>query len=107
MKRPSAAELVRRARRHAGLTQRQVARRARTAQSVVARIERGQTSPSWDTLTRLLAAAGFDLRTDLELRAAAGLHVLDDVARILRLSPAERLDEVKNINRFVHAARRV
>jgi transcriptional regulator with XRE-family HTH domain len=103
----TAAELVRRARTSAGLTQRQLARRARTAQSAVARIERGHVSPSWDTLTRLVAAAGFDLRADLDLRAPARSHLLDDVARILRLSPAQRLDEVKNVNRFVHAARRV
>jgi len=104
----TAAELVRRARSRAGLTQRQLARRARTAQSVVARIERGLTSPSWTTLTRLVAAAGFALRADLELRRAAARSLpLDDVARILRLSPAQRLDEVGNINRFVHAARRV
>jgi transcriptional regulator with XRE-family HTH domain len=104
---PTAAELVRRARTTARLTQRQLARRARTAQSVVARVERGLTSPSWDTLTRLLAAAGFELHADLELRPMTGAHSLDDVARILRLSPAQRLDEVGNINRFVHAARRV
>ena len=105
--RPTAAELVRRARTSAGLTQRQLARRARTAQSVVARIERGLTSPSWDTLTRLLAAAGFELRADLDVRTTARSHRLDDVARILRLSPTQRLDEVRNLNRFVHAARRV
>lgn len=45
----------------AGLTQRDLARRARTAQSVVARIERGQTSPTIATLSRLIAATGFAL----------------------------------------------
>ncbi len=64
------AELLRRARTTAGLTQRELARCARTAQSVVARIEQGLTSPSWDTLSRLLAAAGFELRTELDLRVA-------------------------------------
>ncbi len=101
------AELLRRARTTAGLTQRELARRARTAQSVVARIEQGLTSPSWDTLSRLLAAAGFELRTELDLRPTARSHALDDVRRLLRLSPEERLDEVRNLDRFVHAARRV
>ncbi len=64
------AVLVRDARLRAGLTQRELARRAETAQSVVARIERGQTSPTWETLTRLLAAAGFDLDATLAVRPA-------------------------------------
>jgi len=33
--------------------------------------------------------------------------MLADVARIRRLSPEQRLDEVKNLSRFLHAARRV
>ena len=105
--RTTAAKLLRRARTAAGLTQRQLARRARTAQSVVARIERGLTSPSWDTLSRLLAAAGFELHAALDLRPTTRSHMLDDVARIRRLPPEQRLDEVKNVNRFVAAARRV
>ncbi|MFI5245272.1 MAG: hypothetical protein ACHQQR_08615 [Gemmatimonadales bacterium] len=34
-------------------------------------------------------------------------HMLADSARILRLSPVERLREVANVNRFVVGARRV
>ena len=59
------ATLLRRARAEAHLSQRALSRRAGTAQSVVARIELGQTSPSWDTLCRLLAAAGFELQARL------------------------------------------
>ena len=51
--------LLKTARAAAGLSQRELARKARTAQSVVARIELGETSPTWATLTRLLRAAGF------------------------------------------------
>ena len=101
------AALVRDARLRAGLTQRELARRAASAQSVVARIERGQTSPTWETLTRLLAAAGFDLDATLAVRPVFGSHMLDDVARILRLTPEERLAEVANTNRFATVARRV
>jgi transcriptional regulator with XRE-family HTH domain len=104
---PSSGALLREARIAAGLSQRALARRARTAQSVIARIERGQTSPSWDTLARLLAAAGFRLRASLQPQPARHSHMLADVARILRLSPEERLDEVRNLNRFVAQARRV
>lgn len=101
------ASLVLDARLRAGISQRELARRARTAQSVVARIERGQTSPTWDTLTRLLAAAGFDLDSTLAVRPVVGSHMLDDVARILRLTPEQRLAEIANASRFALTTIRV
>ena len=101
----SAALLVE-ARRQAGLSQRDLARRARTSQSVIARIESGDTSPTWETLTRLLRAAGFDLRAGLEVRPAGVSHMLDDVRRILRLTPEQRLRELANVSRFLDLARR-
>jgi transcriptional regulator with XRE-family HTH domain len=104
---PDPATLVRDARAQAGLTQRTLARRARTAQSVVARIERGLTSPSWDTLARVLAAAGFELRAQLDARPVSRSHMLNDVRRILNLSPEARLAEAGNVSRMVAAARRV
>ena len=60
----TAAALLR-ARTAASLTQRELARRARTAQSVVARIESGQANPTVETLERLVQAAGFGLRIDI------------------------------------------
>ncbi len=102
----SPAALLRDARSRAGLTQRALAQRAGTSQSVVARIELGETSPSWDTLTRILGAAGFDLEGELVLRPVVGSHMLDDVARIRRLTPEQRLAEVANLSRFVASARR-
>jgi transcriptional regulator with XRE-family HTH domain len=102
-----AARLLRTARERAGLTQRELARRARTSQSVVARIEAGQTSPSTATLSRLLGASGFEVRAELVPRPVARTHELDDVARILRLTPEQRLLEIRNLSRFEKAARRV
>jgi transcriptional regulator with XRE-family HTH domain len=99
--------LLHEARTRAGLTQRELAQRAGTAQSVVARIEGGQTSPTVDTLVRLLDAAGFEPRTELVPRPPADSHMLEDVARILRLTPEERLLEIRNLSRFAAAARRV
>ena len=101
-----AASLLREARTRAGLTQRELANRGRTAQSVIARIERGQSDPSWETLTRLIAAAGFDLHGQLILRSTPDSHMLQDVARILSLTPEERLSEVRNVNTFLTAVRR-
>ena len=100
-----APELVRRARRTSGLTQRELARRAETAQSVVARVETGLTSPTISTLKRLLAAAGFELNADLSPLPVKDSHMLADVARILSLSPTDRLIEVRNFSRLEAAAR--
>src|SRR5215210_7782279 len=102
----SASELLRDARRRAGLTQRALARRAGTAQSVIARIENGTTSPAWVTLVRLLDAAGFALDSSLRPAVTEGSHMLDDVPRILRLTPEDRLIELRNASRFLSAARR-
>jgi transcriptional regulator with XRE-family HTH domain len=102
-----AASLIRDARRRAGLSQRELARRSGTAQSVVARIERGQTDPSTRTLARLVSAAGFELEAKLRATLVADTHMLDDIARILTLTPEQRLLEVRNVSRFLSAARRV
>ncbi|MEP6551233.1 MAG: helix-turn-helix domain-containing protein [Gemmatimonadales bacterium] len=101
-----AGQLLTTARTRAGLSQRELARKARTAQSVVARIELGETSPSWSTLGRLLKAAGFRLSTQLQ-RVVVDPQRLDDVPRILRLTPEERLLEVAAVSRFIAGARRV
>lgn len=95
------------ARTAAGLSQRELARKARTSQSVVARIELGENSPSWQTLMRLLRAAGFRLQATLERVPVVDKSVLDDVPRILRMTPEQRLDEVAAVSRFVASARRV
>jgi transcriptional regulator with XRE-family HTH domain len=101
-----AARLVSDARARAGLSQRQLADRARTAQSVVARIEGGLASPTWSTLVRLLKAAGFDLHAELDLRPVARSHMLADVSRILALTPEARLVELHNVSRLISEARR-
>lgn len=102
----SIGDLLRNARTSAGLTQRELARRARTVQSVVARVEGGDTSPTWDTIVRLLAAAGFEIEPVLRPRAVAGSHMLADVPRILRLTPEARLIELRNASRLLASARR-
>jgi|SRR4051794_17824820 predicted transcriptional regulator len=100
------ADLLRDARTRAGLSQRALARRAGTAQSVVARIESGETSPAWTTLRHLLRAAAFELHAELQPLTNGRTHMLDDVPRILRLTPDERLTELRNAARLVAGARR-
>jgi hypothetical protein len=103
---PTAATLLRQARTRAGLSQRALARKAGTAQSVIARIEAGLTSPTWDTLERLLAAADCEVSAQVEPRVTES-HMLNDVSSILRMTPEQRLQEVKNVEDFLHRVRRV
>lgn len=98
--------LVRQARNRARLSQRALAVRAGTTQSVVARIESGVTDPGSRTLSRILAAAGYNVRCELGPVPVVGSHMLDDVPRILSLTPEQRLVEVGNLARFEASVRR-
>lgn len=63
-------DLIREARRRAQLLQSELAVRAGTSQSAIARLERGISSPTVATLERLVGAAGFDLRFELVPKSA-------------------------------------
>ncbi len=100
------AEILRTARLVAGLTQRALAERAGTAQSVIARIETGVTSPSWDTLERLVAATGHSLVVSLEpATVVESTPLMEAVNRILALSPEDRLRELASVDPFTAEAR--
>lgn len=58
--------LIRAAREQAALSQHELAVRALTSQSAIARLESGHSSPTIDTLGRVLGAAGFALRLSLD-----------------------------------------
>jgi transcriptional regulator with XRE-family HTH domain len=100
--------LILRARRLAGLAQSELARRAGTSQSAVARLERGHASPTVATLERLVGAAGFDLRLELVPRAVQNPLVeayKKDVDRTLlrenlRKSVDERLRSLAELKEF-------
>ena len=57
----SAASLIRRSRRAAGLTQAELARRAEVSQPVIARLEREGANPRLGTLEKVIAATGRSL----------------------------------------------
>ena len=98
------ALLLRTARSRAGLSQRAMASRAGTSQSVVARIETGVTDPSGETLRKLLSAAGLEAWCELTPVIVRDTHMLDDVERILALTSEERLVEVRNFSRLMSEA---
>jgi transcriptional regulator with XRE-family HTH domain len=58
--------LVKQARQAAGLTQAELAKRARMKQPEIARLERAGANPRLSTLKRVVAAAGHNLRLDLD-----------------------------------------
>lgn len=94
--------LIREARRLAGLTQAELARRLGTVQSAVSNWERDRDIPRVDTLARILEACGFE--ADMTFRR----H--DDVDRAqirenLALTPAQRLESVRNVSRVRANAR--
>lgn len=58
------------ARSSAGISQEEIARRMRTSQPAVARLESGKANPSVDTLRRYAAATGTELKIVFERRKA-------------------------------------
>ncbi|MPZ69981.1 MAG: helix-turn-helix domain-containing protein [Actinobacteria bacterium] len=61
-----AGNLIRRARREGGLSQRELARRAATSQPAIAAYESGGRTPTFATLVRIIRAAGLEMRVRLE-----------------------------------------
>jgi transcriptional regulator with XRE-family HTH domain len=57
--------IVRDARRRAGLTQAELARRVGTSQPAIARYERARAMPDLATLHRIVEACGLELRLEL------------------------------------------
>jgi len=78
------------ARRQAGLTQTELAQRAGTSQAAVSAYESGRRSPSVDTLCRILAATGLELRMRL---AAPDAHAAALAAAEALLPPGQLADQ--------------
>lgn len=103
----NSARAVRGARKRAGLSQAELARRTGIPQPAISRIERGLVVPRADTLDRLLEACG----EGLEALPRPGLGVDRTVTRaLLGLSPGERsriaVIEAANLQRALPADRR-
>ena len=87
-----AAELLRRSRRRAGLSQRALAAAAGTSQPAVAAIESGRKQPTVATLDRLLRATGTEL-VPADAEQAALLRRgrrLEDVLHLAEALPFQR-----------------
>ena len=83
-----------------GLTQAELADRAGTTQSAIARWETGRSRPAVETLARLVRACGLELRIELG-EADPGERSL--IERNLTLTPTERLDQLVKTVAFIRA----
>src|SRR3954452_992934 len=91
-------ELVREARVRAALTQAELAARADTTQSAIARLESGRTSPSLEQVERLLRLCGCQLIVQLAPYDDSDI-VLAEAA--LRRAPDERAQRLAaTVNRL-------
>lgn len=96
-------DLVREARKRARLTQAELAERAGTTQSAIARIETGESSPSFDSVLRLVRLCGMDL--DIMLVDRDDSDWLQ-AQRLVGLSPGERIRRHMRVIEQLRALRR-
>jgi transcriptional regulator with XRE-family HTH domain len=91
-------ELVLDLRKRHGLSQRELAYRAGTSQSAIARIELGDEDVTWTRLRSILAAMGEE--PVLERRRLPSRYEVADLLRERAMPPAERLAAGLALNRF-------
>jgi ribosome-binding protein aMBF1 (putative translation factor) len=95
-------DLLREARRRAGLSQAQLAQRARKPTSVVGRWERGEVTPSLETVRTMIRACGLELGFTLTEQDDSKDSV---IAAGLELTPSERLARLEAWAEFILRAR--
>jgi transcriptional regulator with XRE-family HTH domain len=91
-------ELISALRRRHGLSQRELAYRASTSQSAIARIEAGGEDVTWTRLRSILAAMGEE--PELGHRRLPSRYELSDLLRERAMAPAQRLAAGLALNRF-------
>ena len=99
----TAGQLLREARERHGLTQKQLAIRARTSQAAISRIERNLVSPTIETLERLLAMMNEELA--LDARAIDWGHDRTLNRTMLRLDVGRRIASAEAFDDFVRSVR--
>jgi transcriptional regulator with XRE-family HTH domain len=95
-------DLIREARRRAGLTQAELAARADTSQSGIARWESGRTAVSLDDVMRLVRLCGFDLELMMLPRDDSDIA---QASRLTNLTGQERMDRHARLARQLSGLR--
>ena len=103
---PTGADLIYEARRRAGLTQKQLAERAGTTQSSIARWESARREPAFQTVVRLIRLCGFVLDVHLEPYDDGLRDDWSQAQRNLLLTPEERHEQWVGWVRHVEDGRR-
>lgn len=96
-------DLVREARRRVGLTQGELAARAGTTQSAIARLETGRTSPSFETVLALVRHCGLDLEVMLVERDESDMW---QAAGVSAMSPDQRVERHRSVTHQMRELRR-
>ena len=99
----TAGELLRTSRLRHGLTQKQLAIRARTSQAAISRIERGLVSPTVETLQKLLAMMNEELVLDAHAIEWGHDPTLNQSS--LARSVGQRIANAESFDDFVRAVR--
>jgi predicted transcriptional regulator len=95
----SPGELVKQRRAFHGLSQRDLAYRAGTSQSAIARIELGDEDVTWTRLRSILSAMGDEPL--LDSKRLASRYDFDDLMNDRAMSPETRLANAASFNRFI------
>jgi transcriptional regulator with XRE-family HTH domain len=90
-------DLIKEARLRAGLTQTGLGARLGKAQSVIARWERDEVSPSLETVRDVIRACGLDLTFFISKFDDSNVTIID---QHLRMTPAERFADLMARVRF-------
>ena len=91
-------ELIKQLRTGHGLSQRELAYRAGTSQSAIARIEGGEEDVTWARLRSILAAMGDE--PSLASKRLPSRYEVHDLMRDRAMSPEARLANGLSFNRF-------
>lgn len=94
----SPGELIRQRRLHHGLSQRELAYRAGTSQSAIARIELGDEDVTWTRLRSVMSAMGDE--PALDSKRLASRYDFDDLMNDRGMTPEARLANAVSFNRF-------
>lgn len=90
-------DLIKEARQRAGLTQVELAARLGKAQSVIARWERDDVSPSLETVRDIIRACGLELTFFISKFDDSNVTIIDEH---LRMSPAQRFADLMTRVKF-------
>ena len=91
-------ELIKELRTRHGLSQRELAYRAGTSQSAIARLEGGDEDITWKRLSSILSAMGDE--PVLDSKRLPSRYDVGDLMRERGMSPEARLQSAVNFNRF-------